>query len=95
MCYIAFANIPLLDAFINQFDGFIFDEEAERRGYGLRAAINHTSLDFSETKQSHVLGGIRLDEAVEEFPANTKIQQDYENQFHKVGGWDQFHHTSG
>ena len=91
MCYISFANIPLLYAFINQFDGYIFDEEAETRGHGLRVAVNHTPLDASMANQSHVLGGVRLDEDVEDCPSNARLQQKYEDQFHKISSWDQFH----
>ena len=84
MCYISFANIPVLYAFINQFDGYVFDEKAERKGHGLGVAVSDTQLDAGRAKQSHVLGGVRLDEDVEDCPSNTRLQQKYEDQFHNT-----------
>ena len=84
MCYISFANIPLLYAFINQFDGYIFDEKAEHSGHGLRIVVSDTPLDAGRANRSRVLGGMRMDEDIEDCPSNTRLQQMYEDRFHNI-----------
>ena len=72
MCYISFANEPLLKAFINQFNGYYFDEKAQRGDNGLRVVVSDTPLDAGRANRSSVLGGMRMDEDIEDCPANTR-----------------------
>ena len=81
MCYISFANEQLLNAFISQFNGYYFDEKAERGGHALRVVVSDTQLDAGTANRSRVLGGMRMDADIEDCPSNTRIQQVYEDRF--------------
>ena len=74
MCYISFANVPLLKAFINHFNGYHFDEKAQRGDHGLRVVVSDTPLDAGRANRSRVLGGMRMDDDIEDCPADTREQ---------------------
>ena len=77
MCYISFAKVPLLKAFINQFNGYYFDDKAQRGDHGLRVVVSDTTLDAGLANRSRVLGGMRMDDDIEDCPADTREQALY------------------
>lgn len=81
MCYISFANIALLNAFVNQFNGFYFDEKAERSGHALRVMVSDSPLDAGRSSRTRVLGGMRMDDQIDDCPNRSRQQEEYDERY--------------
>ena len=81
MCYISFANIPRLKVFVNQFNGFYFDEKAERSGHALRVMVSDTPLDAGRSSRTRVLGGMRMDDQIDDCPNRSRQQEEYDERY--------------
>ena len=81
MCYISFASVPLLQAFINKFDGYFFDERGERSGHPLRVVTSDTPLDAGRSNRGRMSGGMRMDEDVYNCPPDSKDNQIYADRY--------------